>query len=66
MVPGLELAKVTAPRRLQSFAAAVQADAAAVSSVRSTVIETSAALRAIGAGAFETALPELLALTFIL
>jgi hypothetical protein len=38
VVPGLPLAKATAPRRLQSFAAAVQADAAAVSSVRSTEI----------------------------
>src|SRR5690242_14565513 len=39
VVPGFASAKLTAPRKLQSFAAAVHADAAAVSSVRSTVIE---------------------------
>src|SRR6185369_13812307 len=39
VVPGLAFAAATAPRKLQSLGAAVQADAAAVSSVRSTVIE---------------------------
>src|ERR1051326_5597612 len=39
VVPGLAFAKVTAPRKLQSLAAAVHADAPAASSVRSTVIE---------------------------
>ena len=43
VVPGFKFAKVTAPRKLQSFATAVQAAAAATSSVRSTVIETNIA-----------------------
>src|SRR5216683_3964766 len=38
VVPGLRLANATAPRRLQSLAAAVQAEAAGLSSVLSTVI----------------------------
>ncbi len=38
VVPRLLLAKATAPRRLQSLAAAVHAEAPATSSVRSTVI----------------------------
>ena len=37
VVPGLRLAKATAPRRLQSFTTAVHAEAATASSVRSTV-----------------------------
>jgi hypothetical protein len=36
VVPGFRLANATAPRKLQSFGAAVQAEAAAASSVRST------------------------------
>jgi hypothetical protein len=36
VVPGFRFANATAPRKLQSFGAAVQAEAAAVSSVRST------------------------------
>ena len=44
--PGLALANATAPRRLQSFAAAVHAEAEKISSVRSTVIA------AIGASGF--------------
>src|SRR5437763_276127 len=43
VVPALEFAKLTAPRKLQSFAAGVQADAAAASSVRSPVIEATIA-----------------------
>src|SRR5262245_29914442 len=40
VVPAFRLANAIAPRKLQSFGAAVQAEAAAVSSVRSTVIVT--------------------------
>src|SRR4051812_22388455 len=58
VVPGLRFAKVTAPRRLQSFAAAVQADAAALSSVRSTVMPANgtgaAIIRASGANSPRT------------
>jgi orotidine-5'-phosphate decarboxylase len=36
VVPGFRFANPTAPRKLQSFGAAVQAEAAAVSSGRST------------------------------
>src|SRR6185369_6219395 len=39
VVPGFTFENATAPRKLQSLAAAVQAEAAAASSVRSTVIE---------------------------
>src|ERR1051326_6712140 len=39
VVPGFRFAKATAPRKLQSFGAAVQAEAENTSSVRSTVIE---------------------------
>src|SRR5262245_4092471 len=54
--PALALAVITAPRRLQSLAAAVQAVAAAVSSLRST-LRVSAA-RAISPGAFTSARPS--------
>src|ERR1043166_6644613 len=38
VVPGFRFAFATAPRKLQSFGATVQAEAAAASSVRSTVM----------------------------
>src|SRR5690242_3013535 len=42
VVPGFRFANATAPRRLQSFGAAVQAEAENASSVRSTVTEANA------------------------
>src|ERR1051325_4734139 len=49
VVPGLRFAKSTAPRKLQSLAAAVQAEAAGLSSVLSTVMLASSGAAVSGA-----------------
>src|SRR5215471_17004299 len=55
VVPGFKFANATAPRRLQSFAAAVQAEAAKTSSVRSTVIAANIGVIIVALGAFSLA-----------
>jgi hypothetical protein len=57
VVPGFRFANVTAPRRLQSFAAAVHAEAVTASSVRST--ETAANIGLIIVALFALALAPL-------